>query len=139
MQDTPPRNISATPAGSTASGKRTGITGPLRNVVGPFARTGGFYARAWGDYLDRQPGELPVAWLHEGLGLNVVLPVLPMHGPRARNLPKAAAFPGEDLLDNVHGSAQAVWDIRRLLSWIRLQEPDLQSGLVDPSWPMREQ
>ncbi|MDT5223611.1 MAG: hypothetical protein QOG19_1018 [Mycobacterium sp.] len=65
------------------------------------------------------------AWkLHEDLGLNVVLPVLPMHGSRARGLPKGAVFPGEDVLDDVHATAQAVWDIRRLLSWVRSQEPD---------------
>jgi pimeloyl-ACP methyl ester carboxylesterase len=70
------------------------------------------------------------AWrLHEDLGLNVVMPVLPMHGPRARDLPKGAVFPGEDILDDVHATAQAVWDIRRLLSWIRRQEPESQIGL----------
>ncbi len=70
------------------------------------------------------------AWhLHQRLGLNVVLPVLPMHGPRARGLPKGTAFPSEDVVDNVHGVAQAVWDIRRLLSWIRSQEPESPIGL----------
>ncbi|MGA9357970.1 MAG: hypothetical protein WBW75_08145 [Mycobacterium sp.] len=70
------------------------------------------------------------AWhLHSDLGLNVVLPVLPMHGPRARGLPKGAAFPSEDVLNDVHGAAQAVWDIRRLLSWIRSQQPDSMIGL----------
>jgi hypothetical protein len=70
------------------------------------------------------------AWyLHERLGLNVILPVLPMHGPRARGLPKGAAFPGEDVLDDVHATAQAVWDVRRLLSWIRSQQPDAPIGL----------
>jgi hypothetical protein len=70
------------------------------------------------------------AWkLHDELGLNVVTPVLPMHGPRARGLPKGAVFPGEDVLDDVHATAQAVWDIRRLLSWIRLEEPASLIGL----------
>ena len=70
------------------------------------------------------------AWdLHERLGLNVILPVLPMHGPRGRGLPKGAVFPGEDVLDDVHATAQGVWDIRRLLSWIRRQEPDSPIGL----------
>ena len=70
------------------------------------------------------------AWhLHSDLGLNVVLPVLPMHGPRSRNLPKGAGFPSEDVLNNVHGTAQAVWDIRRLLSWIRAQQPEAMIGL----------
>ncbi|CQD12142.1 prolyl oligopeptidase family protein [Mycobacterium lentiflavum] len=70
------------------------------------------------------------AWkLHDELGLNVVMPVLPMHGPRSHGLPKGAVFPGEDVLDDVHATAQAVWDIRRLLSWIRLQEPESLIGL----------
>ena len=67
--------------------------------------------------------------LHTDLGLNVVLPVLPMHGPRARGLPQGAAFPGEDVLDDVHAAAQGVWDVRRLLSWIRAQEPNSRIGL----------
>jgi hypothetical protein len=70
------------------------------------------------------------AWhLHSDLGLNVMLPVMPMHGPRARNLPSTAAFPGADVLDDVHGAAHAVWDIRRLLSWIRAQQPDAKIGM----------
>jgi hypothetical protein len=70
------------------------------------------------------------AWhLHDELGLNVVLPVLPLHGPRKRGVPKGAVLPGEDVLDNVHAAAQAVWDIRRVLSWIRSQEPQAAIGL----------
>lgn len=70
------------------------------------------------------------AWhLHEDLGLNVVLPVLPMHGPRARGLPKGAVFPGEDVLDDIHATAHAVWDIRALLGWIRAEQPDAAVGL----------
>jgi hypothetical protein len=70
------------------------------------------------------------AWhLHNDFGLNVVLPVLPMHGPRAKGLPKGAIFPGEDVMDDVHGTAQAVWDVRRVLAWIRAQQPDARIGL----------
>ncbi len=260
-------------AGQEISDQRHFATAPLLQLMGPFTRTGGFYARSWGTYLDREPGELPVArptialaaqafsdeivlagfrllrsapeaatleritreviaaldsygqqgwlekpegffapppltdvtvkrvnnlgrtyerlffdsdyepyagepgrerwlsyrgnnreyglmfrhreprpWLvcvhgaemgraaldpmlfrarhlYSNLGLNVVLPVLPMHGPRARGLPKGAAFPGEDVLNQVHGAAQAVWDIRRLLSWIRSQQPKAMIGL----------
>jgi dienelactone hydrolase len=67
------------------------------------------------------------AWhLYRHLDLNVVLPVLPMHGPRASGGPK---FPSEDVLDDVHGTAQAVWDIRRLITWIRSQQPDAAIGV----------
>jgi pimeloyl-ACP methyl ester carboxylesterase len=82
--------------------------------------------------MGRAAVDLPIfrAWhLHEDLGLNVVMPVLPMHGPRGRGLPKGAVFPGEDVMDDVHATAQAVWDVRRLLAWIRTQEPESQIGL----------
>ncbi|WP_233716214.1 alpha/beta hydrolase family protein [Mycolicibacterium vinylchloridicum] len=70
------------------------------------------------------------AWhLHEQFGLNVILPVLPMHGPRAKGLPKGAVFPGEDVMDDVHATAQAVWDIRRVLAWIRTEQPGARIGL----------
>ncbi len=70
------------------------------------------------------------AWhLYRDLGLNVVLPVLPQHGPRGRGLPAGGAFPSGDLLNDVHMVAQGVWDIRRLLSWIRSQQPDAKIGL----------
>ncbi|HEX9178485.1 MAG TPA: hypothetical protein VF874_21195 [Mycobacterium sp.] len=70
------------------------------------------------------------AWhLHNDLGLNVALPVLPLHGPRKRGVPKGAVLPGEDVLDDVHAAAHAVWDIRRVVSWIRSQEPESAIGL----------
>lgn len=70
------------------------------------------------------------AWhLHEDFGLNVILPVLPMHGPRARGLPKGAVFPGENVMDDVHGTAQSVWDVRRIIAWIRSQQPGARIGL----------
>ncbi|BBZ67839.1 alpha/beta hydrolase [Mycolicibacterium insubricum] len=67
--------------------------------------------------------------LHEDFGLNVILPVMPLHGPRARDLPRGKAIPGEEVLDDVHFAAQAVWDVRRVLSWIRRQEPAAPIGL----------
>ncbi len=72
-------------------------------------------------------------WLHQDLGLNVVLPVLPLHGFRRENAPKGAGFPREDMLDNVHGAAQSVWDIRRLISWIRNTHGDVPIGMTGVS------
>ncbi len=70
------------------------------------------------------------AWhLHNDFGLNIAIPVLPQHGPRARGLPKGKAFPGQEILDDGHFAAQAVWDVRRLLSWIRAREPGQPIGL----------
>lgn len=57
--------------------------------------------------------------LHQTLGLNLVFPVLPLHGPRKIGLRSGDGFVNGDFLDTVHAEAQAMWDIRRLLSWLR--------------------
>ncbi|HTO05636.1 MAG TPA: alpha/beta hydrolase family protein [Myxococcota bacterium] len=59
--------------------------------------------------------------LHHELGLNLLLPVLPLHGARAPRLRSGDGFLSGDFLDTVHAEAQAMWDIRRLLSWVRAQ------------------
>jgi dienelactone hydrolase len=61
--------------------------------------------------------------LYSDLGCNVALPVLPLHGRRKAANDRDAEFPSIDVVDNVHGLAQGAWDVRRLLSWIRRQEP----------------
>jgi hypothetical protein len=56
---------------------------------------------------------------HEKLGLNLMVPVLPLHGPRKAGWRSGDRFLDGDAVDTVHAEAQAIWDIRRLLSWIR--------------------
>jgi pimeloyl-ACP methyl ester carboxylesterase len=63
-----------------------------------------------------------VGWLHEDLGLNVVLPVLPFHGPRRTGWQSGEGFFAGDVLDTLHAEAQAIWDLRRILSWVRAQD-----------------
>jgi dienelactone hydrolase len=63
----------------------------------------------------------PPDWLHHGLGLNLVLPVLPLHGARKIGRRSGDGFLAGDILDSAHAEAQAVWDIRRILSWVRAQ------------------
>ena len=58
---------------------------------------------------------------HRELGLNVALPVLPFHGPRRVGRFSGEGFLGGDVLDTVHAEAQTIWDLRRLLGWIRAQ------------------
>jgi hypothetical protein len=60
------------------------------------------------------------AHLHRKLGLNVVLPVLPLHG---RRLVRGVQMPGFDLPSNAVAVLQGVHDIRRLITWIRQQDP----------------
>ena len=68
--------------------------------------------------------------LSRDLGLNLLVPVLPLHGPRQ----KPGANGGEgfmtiDLIDALHGFAQAAWDIRSAIRWIRFHDPDASVGI----------
>jgi hypothetical protein len=64
----------------------------------------------------------PAAWFHHQLGLNLAFPVLPFHGPRKTGWRTGEGFFSGDYIDTVHMQAQAVWDIRRLLSWVRAED-----------------
>ena len=66
--------------------------------------------------------------LHHDLGLNVVMPVLPLHGPRKITRISGEAFLSFDLINTVHGLAQAIWDVRRVLDWVQRQEPQGIAG-----------
>ena len=59
--------------------------------------------------------------LHHDLGMNVALPVLPLHGPRRVTRISGEPFLSFELMNAVHGLTQSVWDLRRLISWIRSQ------------------
>ncbi|MGJ8670568.1 MAG: alpha/beta hydrolase family protein, partial [Oceanococcus sp.] len=59
-------------------------------------------------------------YFHQKLGLNVACPVLPLHGPRKKGLISGEGFLEGDIMDFIHAELQAQWDIRRLLSWLRL-------------------
>lgn len=61
----------------------------------------------------------PAAWLHLRRGLNVVIPVLPLHGPRKAGRRSGDGFLSGDYVDTVHMQAQAVWDVRRIVGWLR--------------------
>src|SRR5690606_6600666 len=66
-------------------------------------------------------GAFRPAWLARRLGLNLVLPVLPIHGPRRIRRVSGDGFLAGELLDTVHALAQAAWDLRRIVSWVRAQ------------------
>lgn len=71
-----------------------------------------------------------IDWLHHELGCNLLLPVLPLHGPR-----KAYARSGRGYLDGylcnlLHAEIQAVRDLRRTLAWIRQQEREPRIGVL---------
>ena len=59
-------------------------------------------------------------FFHDKLGLNLACMVLPLHGPRRKGLVSGEGYLEGDFLDFVHAERQAQWDLRRLLSWLRL-------------------
>lgn len=72
--------------------------------------------------------------LHDELGVNVALPVLPLHGPRAAGLAPDRQFVSSVYpVNNVLGLTQAVWDVRRLLRWLRDDQQAPAVGLLGVS------
>ena len=53
----------------------------------------------------------------ERFGINIVHPVLPLHGVRQGT--DTPSMPGVDFAANVFGLSQAIWDLRRTIQWIR--------------------
>ncbi|MFP6664345.1 MAG: alpha/beta hydrolase family protein [Deltaproteobacteria bacterium] len=62
-----------------------------------------------------------IRWLHETLGFNVAVPVLPFHGPRQVGRRGGDGYLTGDFLDTIHAQAQTVWDVRRLLRWLEAE------------------
>jgi len=58
---------------------------------------------------------------HRRLGLNLLIPVLPLHGPRKIGLASGDGFLDADPVGFCFAEAQAMWDIRRLVGWARVQ------------------
>lgn len=60
------------------------------------------------------------AHLHEKLGYNVVLPVLPAHGARSH---ANVVHPSFDPLENIAVTVQAIAEVRTMVSWVGAQDP----------------
>ena len=68
--------------------------------------------------------------LHWELGLNVLCPVLPLHGPRQEpSSEMGEGFMSINLIDSLHGMAQAAWDVRRFVQWIRATSGEVPIGI----------
>ncbi len=57
--------------------------------------------------------------LHDELGLNLIFPCLPLHGPRGSGKLSGSEVLEPDYLNLMHTFAQAVWDVRRTIHWVR--------------------
>jgi hypothetical protein len=60
------------------------------------------------------------AQLHQ-LGINLALFTLPVHGARSPGRISGENFFGLSAMDFVHAESQAIWDLRRLIDWLRTQ------------------
>lgn len=80
---------------------------------------------AWMDF-----GLFSPAWLHRRLGLNIIQPVLPLHGPRSAGLRSGDLFLDGDLLDLIFAESQTLWDLRRCLAWLRANEEQPRIGVL---------
>ncbi|MGQ0696951.1 MAG: alpha/beta hydrolase family protein [Panacagrimonas sp.] len=77
----------------------------------------------WVDFQLFKPG-----LLHQRLGLNVLMPILPLHGPRRAGRQSGDLYLDGDLLDLLFAQTQALWDLRRWLAWLRDSQAELFEG-----------
>lgn len=82
----------------------------------------------WMDFSLFQPARLV-----NDYGVNVVMPVLPLHGPRRIGMRSGDFFLDGDPLDLFHAQCQALSDLRQTLGWIRGQDPAARIGLFGVS------
>jgi hypothetical protein len=80
---------------------------------------------AWMDFA-----LFPPRWLHDHLGLNLFMPVLPLHGPRRIGLRSGDHFLDGNPFDLLYAQTQALWDLRRGLAWLRSQEDRPRIGVL---------
>ena len=69
--------------------------------------------------MDIQAFKIPK--LVKELGINAALIILPLHGARSPGGFSGDKFIGLSPLDFIHAEAQAIWDLRRLIGWMREQ------------------
>lgn len=72
----------------------------------------------------------PPATLYRALGLNVVMPILPLHGPRREGYQSGDHYLDGQAIDLLYVQCQALWDLRRTIAWIRQQEPGARIGVL---------
>ncbi|MDO9451494.1 MAG: hypothetical protein Q7J29_01395 [Stagnimonas sp.] len=78
-------------------------------------------------------GLFPPEVLHKKLGFNLLMPTLPLHGPRKVGSKSGDQYLDGDLLDLVHAQTQALWDLRRALAWLRDREVAPRVGVYGVS------
>ncbi len=67
---------------------------------------------------------LQARMLHREMGLNLVFPVLPLHGPRALGKISGRGYLTGNVMDTIHAQSQGIWDVRRIIGWLWAQGSD---------------
>ncbi|HUS24061.1 MAG TPA: prolyl oligopeptidase family serine peptidase [Candidatus Binatia bacterium] len=75
-------------------------------------------------------GLFPPRWLHEQLGVNLLMPTLPLHGSRRMGWRSGDGFLDGDPFDLIFAETQAVWDLRRAIAYLRAQEESPRIGVL---------
>ncbi len=70
---------------------------------------------------------------HRRMGLNLLMPTLPLHGPRKVGKLSGGHYLDGNLLELIFAQTQALWDLRRWLAWLRDIEDDPQIGVYGVS------
>lgn len=71
-----------------------------------------------------------VEYLHRRLGLNLILPILPLHGPRRAYKRSGSGYLDGNIVDMLHAETQAAWDLRRVLAWLRKDQSAHEIGVM---------
>lgn len=106
------------PRWQSYANNRTAYARILRHPDGPRPWLIGIHGyrmgEPWLDFALFEP-----KWLHHELGLNLMLPLLPLHGHRKKGWRTGDGYLEGNIPDMVNAAAQAIWDIRRMLQWVR--------------------
>src|SRR5579863_6151046 len=102
------------------------------------AGTGGpWLIAAHGFGMGRSPFiDLRAFWtpmLHR-MGINIAVPVMPLHGARASGRVRGEDLMTIDMVDSMHGVAQGVWDMRRVIRWVRSTQGATNIGIIGYSF-----
>lgn len=62
--------------------------------------------------------------MHEELGYNILMPVLPLHGPRGTGGMSGSDLMSPDFVNLIHVFAQGLYDVRSMLGWLRARGAD---------------
>ncbi|MGB7755963.1 MAG: hypothetical protein WBL23_07845 [Salinisphaera sp.] len=71
-----------------------------------------------------------VGRLYKHLGLNLVMPILPLHGVRRATPLTGGLFLDGPLADLLHAQAQSLIDLRSCIAWIREIDPEARIGVL---------